>query len=268
MQKHEEKLDQHKEDIEKHEQKIKQQQNDVEKKNEDTKQEQKSEEPAKEKPSEEKPSGDKPNNEQPKVQAPAGKVVYLTFDDGPHAVSKDILKLLKKYNAKATFFMLEPNMKNYPDAVKAMVNEGHTVGVHGVTHQVSKIYRSPASFVGEMNQAIAFIQKTTNVQTHLIRAPYGSKPYVTAPFKAASDKEKMILWDWNIDSMDWKLTNGQYVDKVIQQTKQFKSKDPLIVLMHEKPTTLANLEKLLKYYKDNGYEMKALDEAMIPVQFK
>src|SRR5690606_40593360 len=103
---------------------------------------------------------------------------------------------------------------------------------------------------------------------HLIRAPYGSKPYVTAPYKAAADKDKMMLWDWNIDSMDWKLTNGKYVDKVIQQTKEFKSKEPLIVLMHEKPTTIANLEKPLKYYQDNGYEMKALDETMTPVQFK
>ncbi|MBS4198255.1 polysaccharide deacetylase family protein [Bacillus sp. FJAT-49732] len=265
VEKHKDELDKHKEDIEKHEQDVEQHQKDVEKQKEDTKEEQNSEQPAKEKPPVEKPT-----KEQTKDQAPVkvGKVVYLTFDDGPHAVSKDILKLLKKYNAKATFFMLEPNMRNYPDAVKSMVKEGHTVGVHGVTHEVSKVYRSPASFVGEMNKAIDFIQKTTNVKTHLIRAPYGSKPYVTAPFKAAADKEKMILWDWNIDSTDWKLTNGAYVNQVIQQTKQFNKKEPLIVLMHEKPTTLANLEKILKYYKDNGYEMKALDEKMTPVQFK
>ncbi|MFB9828091.1 polysaccharide deacetylase family protein [Lederbergia wuyishanensis] len=262
--KHKEELDKHKEEIEKHKQEVEQHQKDVEKQNEEPKKEQKSEQPAKEMPPVEKPK------EETKEQAPVktGKVVYLTFDDGPHAVSKDILILLKKYNAKATFFMLEPNMRNYPDAVKTMVKEGHAVGVHGVTHDTSKVYRSPASFVGEMNKAIEFIQKTTNVQTHLIRAPYGSKPYVTAPYKAAADKEKMILWDWNIDSTDWKLTNGAFVNQVIQQTKQFNNNEPLIVLMHEKPTTLAHLEKILKYYKDNGYEMRALDETMTPVQFK
>ena len=47
-----------------------------------------------------------------------GKVVYLTFDDGPHPVSMDILELLNKYDAKATFFLLEPNMRKQPEAVE------------------------------------------------------------------------------------------------------------------------------------------------------
>ncbi|MCR2823849.1 polysaccharide deacetylase family protein [Lederbergia panacisoli] len=266
IRKHEEELNKQKEETEKHKQEIEQHQKDVKQHNENSKKDQQQSE----QPANEKPPVKTPKKEQPKEKAPAktGKIVYLTFDDGPHAVSMDILKLLKKYNAKATFFMLEPNMRNYPKAVKAMVKDGHAVGVHGVSHDVSKVYRSPASFVGEMNKAIAFIQKTTNVQTHLIRAPYGSKPYVTAPFKAEANKENMILWDWNIDSTDWKMTNGAYVNSVIQQTIQFNKKEPLIVLMHEKPTTLAHLEKLLKYYKDNGYEMKAVDETMSPVQFK
>ncbi|MBS4220395.1 polysaccharide deacetylase [Bacillus sp. FJAT-49711] len=244
---HEKELEKHKKELEKHNENIKKNQQD------------------KEQPAKEKTPQKTPKKEQP---AKTDKIVYLTFDDGPHAVSKDILKILKKYNAKATFFMLEPNMRNYPDAVRAMVKEGHAVGVHGVSHDVSKIYRSPASFIGEMNKAIDFIKTTTNVQTHLIRAPYGSKPYVTAPFKAAADKEKLILWDWNIDSTDWKMTNGAYVNNVIHQTQQFNKNEPIIVLMHEKPTTLAHLEKVLKYYKDNGYEMRALDETMKPVQFK
>ncbi len=202
-------------------------------------------------------------------QLEIGKVVYMTFDDGPHpTASQEILQLLEKYNAKASYFMLEPNMKQNPDVVKAMIQDGHTVGVHGVTHDVSKVYKSPQSFVAEMNTAIDFIAETTNVNTHLVRAPYGSKPYITAPFQQASDQANFIIWDWNVDSVDWKLKNGQYVQEVIQQINHLEGKEPLVILMHEKPTTAAHLENLLKYFQDNGYEMRAINESMQPIQFK
>ncbi|MEK3890139.1 polysaccharide deacetylase family protein [Bacillus sp. FSL K6-3431] len=209
-------------------------------------------------------TGDQATTQQ---QLRTGKVVYLTFDDGPHPDSMEILQLLKKYNAKATFFMLEPNMRNYPDAVKQMVQDDHTIAVHGVTHDASKIYKTPASFAGEMETAIQYLEELTNVKTRLIRAPYGSKPYITPPYKAASDAKGFIMWDWNIDSIDWKLMNGQYVQKVIEGTKALEGIKPLVVLLHEKSSTKDHLEKLLKYYSDNGYEMEALTETMEPIQF-
>lgn len=198
-----------------------------------------------------------------------GKVVYLTFDDGPHpTASKKILQLLDQYHAKATYFMLEPNMKRNPDLVNSIKRKGHTLGVHGVTHDISKTYKSPENFVNEMKQAIDFIQETTGIDTRLIRAPYGSKPYVTSPFKEASDRNSFILWDWNVDSRDWKLSNGEFINNTIHQVNQLVDKEPLVVLMHEKPTTAIHLEKLLQFFQKNGYEMKAIDEAMTPIQFK
>lgn len=208
-------------------------------------------------------------NKKAKTSPAKGKVVYLTFDDGPSTTaSRKILDLLDKYDAKATFFMLEPNMKQNKDIVKEMAQKGHALGVHGVTHQVSKIYQSPESFVGEMNQAISYIENVTGIRTHLVRAPYGSRPYVTPPFRKAADKEGFILWDWSIDTVDWKQTGGGFVDSAIRQTIQLDGKEPLVILMHEKDTTAAHLERLLKFYKDNGYDMRALDESMQPIQFK
>lgn len=197
-----------------------------------------------------------------------GKVVYLTFDDGPHpTASAKIMELLEQYHAKATYFMLEPNIKRHPEIIKAMKDQGHTIGVHGVTHEVSKIYQSPDSFISEMTQAIHRIKETVGLNTHLIRAPYGSKPYLTAPFKKAIDHKKLILWDWNIDSEDWKLTSGGFVQKTIHQVNNLVDKEPLVVLMHEKSTTAAHLEELLRYFQDNGYEMKTINASMLPIQF-
>ncbi|WP_010677834.1 polysaccharide deacetylase family protein, partial [Bacillus timonensis] len=104
--------------------------------------------------------------------APPSRAVYLTFDDGPHKVSKDILALLDQYDAKATFFMLDNNIKNYPDAVKEMVSKGHSVGLHGVTHDKNKFYQSSKSVVGEMDQTQQTILELTGIETDLIRTPF------------------------------------------------------------------------------------------------
>lgn len=209
-----------------------------------------------------------------KEKAPAkepsgtGKTIYLTFDDGPHPQATDrIIQLLEQYNAKAAFFMLQPNMRNNPELVQHMVDHGHTVGAHGVTHNAKKIYQSPQTFVQEMNTTLDFIKQTTGVASKLIRAPYGSKPYITPPFQAASDQQGFILWDWNIDSEDWKRTDGSFVPYTIQQVNQYQGHESLVVLLHERPTTADHLEGLLQYFQSNGYDMQALDAATTPVQF-
>ncbi|MED1820818.1 polysaccharide deacetylase [Bacillus subtilis] len=204
-----------------------------------------------------------------KKPAEIGKVVYLTFDDGPNpAASEKIMDLLHKYNAKGTFFMLKPNIERNPNIVRKMAKNGHSVGSHGVTHQVSEIYKSPESFAAEMNNTLDYIKETIKVNTHLIRAPYGSKPYITGPFRDVVERDHFNLWDWTVDSEDWKYTHGEFVKSVIQQVKTLEGKEPLIVLMHEKPTTAAYLEQLLKYFRESGYEMKAIHDSIKPVQFR
>ncbi|MEK4146860.1 polysaccharide deacetylase family protein [Robertmurraya sp. FSL W8-0741] len=198
-----------------------------------------------------------------------GKVVYLTFDDGPHSTaSEKILNLLNQYHAKATYFMLKPNIEQNPHIVKKVAESGHSIGAHGVTHDVSKIYHSPENFASEMNETLDAIFDKSNLNSRLIRAPYGSKPYITSPFREVIERDHFILWDWNIDSEDWKMPRGEYVNNVIQQVNQYVGKRPLVVLMHEKPTTANHLEELLSYFHENGYEMKAIDESMKPIQFK
>lgn len=197
------------------------------------------------------------------------KTVYLTFDDGPAKVSGDILALLKKYNAKATFFMIDGNIKMYPDAAKQMVEEGHSVGSHSVTHDAKKFYKSADSVVGEMSQTLGTIKSTAGVDSVLIRTPYGSSPYMTPTYRKAIDSKGYKMWDWNIDSRDWDYKDARYVDSVIEQLNQLKtSTQPLVILMHERPQTAAHLERLLDYLSKQGYEMKAINASMEPVQFK
>ncbi|MFS0820467.1 polysaccharide deacetylase family protein [Bacillus sp. 1P02SD] len=199
--------------------------------------------------------------------APPSRAVYLTFDDGPHKVSKDILALLDQYDAKATFFMLDNNIKHYPDAVIEMVNKGHSVGLHGVTHDKNKFYESSKSVVGEMDQTQQTILELTGIETDLIRTPFGSSPYMTDDYKAAVETAGYKMWDWNIDSRDWQFRDSRYVDSVIDQLNKLnRANQPIVILLHERPETLAHLPKLLDYLKEQGYEFKALDSSMHPIQ--
>ncbi|PKN21842.1 MAG: hypothetical protein CVU65_16090, partial [Deltaproteobacteria bacterium HGW-Deltaproteobacteria-22] len=82
------------------------------------------------------------------------KVIRLTFDDGPNRkVTGGILDALKKHEYKATFFMLAPNMKVNVALLKRMKAEGHTLALHGSTHDHKRLYRSgnDAAVVESMN---------------------------------------------------------------------------------------------------------------------
>lgn len=196
------------------------------------------------------------------------KTVYITFDDGPNENTEAILQVLDQYGAKATFFMLEPNMKEHSEAVRHMVEEGHSVGLHGVTHDVSEIYQSSESVVWEMLTAQSTLESITGIRSELIRVPYGSVPNMKPEYLKAVKREGFRLWDWNVDSEDWKYHSGEYVHSVLDQLASFPYENQSkIILIHEKHTTLAYLDSLLKKLTDKGYNMKTLTEKMDPVTF-
>lgn len=202
-------------------------------------------------------------------QATEKKIVYLTFDDGPNENTEGILELLDRYDAKATFFMLEPNMKTYSTAIQDMVAAGHSIGMHGVSHDVKKIYQSKDSVVGEMKQGQATLQELTGVTSDLIRVPYGSVPNMTPAYRQAVNDAGFHLWDWDIDSEDWRFLSPAYVPNVMKQLEDYQYHEtPRVILMHDKKTTLASLDRLLQQLTEQGYEMKAIDQEMEPVTFR
>ncbi|WLR50334.1 polysaccharide deacetylase family protein [Bacillus tianshenii] len=197
------------------------------------------------------------------------KVVYLTFDDGPSTVTGEILTLLDKYNAKATFFMLGPNIKKHPSEVKQMAAQGHGLGLHSMTHRKDKFYASRYSSLNEMNMARQTLEETTGTSTLLIRTPYGSVPYMKKSYRETVEEWGYVMWDWNIDSRDWKYQDSRYIQAVINQLQIVsKGERPPVILLHERKTTLQHLEKLLIYLHKSGYRMVPITKDLQPVQFK
>lgn len=204
----------------------------------------------------------------PIVKPSEEKVVYLTFDDGPSNRLVDLMNILDEYQAKATFFWLEPNIKRFSNEAKDAVKRGFSIGLHGVTHDAKKIYASSGTVVDEMTKAKNTLEKITGYKTNLIRTPYGSYPYMTPEYMKAVNDQGFILWDWNVDSMDWKYRDSRYINDVIQQVQTLVNKNTTpVILMHDRAETIESLPKLLNYLVKEGYTFKEIDQNLIPVEF-
>lgn len=196
------------------------------------------------------------------------KAIYLTFDDGPTNVTQELLDILEDYQMRATFFMIGPNIKEYPEVVKRMQKDGFALGLHGITHDVKKIYSNESAPTKEMIENQGILEDVTGIRTELIRLPYGSFPYLSEAMRYVLDQNNFKVWDWNVDSFDWKYRNEQYVQQTISgiQSMEQSGVSP-VVLLHDTNETIKYLPKLLSYIKEQGYETKILTNDMPPLTF-
>ncbi|MEX5522887.1 polysaccharide deacetylase family protein [Bacillus cereus] len=192
---------------------------------------------------------------------PVGKVVYLTFDDGPSEFTGKFLDVLKEQHVASTFFMQGSNLQNtaFQENVKRAVKEGHYIGAHSMTHNSDKLYKKE-QFVTEMKETLALIHNITGTTPKLVRPPYGSAPGL----KGQDIRNKIVeagikVWDWTIDSNDWKLKGNP--QQIIENVKRTTTEDVEVVLMHEKLQTLQALPEIIKFYKEKGYEFGVYNEA-------
>ena len=197
-------------------------------------------------------------------------VIYLTFDDGPSAtITPKVLDILKKEKVKATFFVLNYSKSN-EKLIKRIVKEGHTIGIHGYSHEYSKIYKSKKAFLNNVYKLQDKIYKLTGVKTKFMRFPGGSSNTVSRHYSkgimSLLTKEMLSrgfrYFDWNVSSGDAggaKTSNDVYRNV----TKNLSKKRGNMVLCHDfagNTKTLNALSKIIKYAKKNGYKFKAIDK--------
>ena len=194
------------------------------------------------------------------------KIVYLTFDDGPSENTGKILDILKKYNAKATFFVTGNNQK-HDDLMKRAHDEGHSIGLHTYTHDYAKLYASEEAYFDDLQKISDLVEKVTGEKSYLIRFPGGSsntvsKKYVpglmTKLTKAVQEKGYQYF-DWNCDSTDAE-GNNRPVEKLVANATSSSQKH-INILMHDtdaKDTTVEALPKIIEYYRAKGYTFKGL----------
>ena len=202
----------------------------------------------------------------PKAQntvTPNGKVIYLTFDDGPGKYTAQLLDVLAKYDVKATFFVVN---SGYSGTMQRIVREGHSIGIHSATHDYITIYASEDAYFADLEKMQGIIESNTGVRTWLMRFPGGSSNTVSSfnegimtRLTAAVEERGYRYFDWNVSSGDageTKSTNQVYKNVISGVQKR----DVSIVLQHDsKSYSVAAVEKIIQWGLENGYTFLPLD---------
>lgn len=204
-------------------------------------------------------------SKQPDVVQPDGKVIYLTFDDGPNKYTQKLLNVLKKYNVKATFFLVNTGYSEMDTLMKNIVDGGHAVGVHSMTHQWS-IYKSEEAFLDDLYGMQEVIKNATGVTTTLMRFPGGSsnttsRKYCEGIMTTLTQKVTELgfqYFDWDVDSND--AGGAKTADEVYQNViKGIGNKKTAYVLQHDtKEYSVEAVERIIQWGLANGYTFQAL----------
>lgn len=192
------------------------------------------------------------------------KTIYLTFDDGPaKTVTRDILEILKKESVPATFFVIGSQIKGQENLIKTMYNEGHALGLHSMSHSKNSLYNSNDSFLNEMLETQKTINSIVGVKPNILRFPFGCNNNCYKISQSMVDllhKNNLRIYDWNTDSGDGAFPNAN-PSVFVKNSKS--NKDCVILLMHcayMSKNSVKALPDIIKYYKNNGYEFKLIDE--------
>lgn len=198
------------------------------------------------------------------IESEGEKIAYITIDDGPSKFTNEILDILEANDVKATFFMIDGNMKKHKDEVQRIVSEGHGAGFHSVSHDKEKIYETPDTTVGEFDTCKETLNDITGVSSNLIRLPYGSKPYMPEDSYEKLIEGGYMIWDWNVDTLDWRSTSDQIVSNVLYYGRKHEE---LVLLFHEKEQTLEALNSSIRVLKERGYKILPISEKISEKNF-
>jgi len=183
------------------------------------------------------------------------KYVVLTFDDGPDAAyTPQILGILAKYEAKATFFEVGKNVAKHPELTKRIHDAGHSVQNHTWTHADLR-HLSATAFKQQVTATDQAIRAQIGSTPGCLRPPYGGvNPTVKQRAKALG-KDLVV---WTVDSRDWTRPGTAAVVQRVMKSVHSGS----VILMHDgggnRTQTVAALPTILKSLKAKGYGFRTL----------
>lgn len=224
--------------------------------------------------SSETPETTVPSESETKTELPMEPIgtVYLTFDDGPSTqITSQILDILKEKNVKATFFIIDYPFDSEKEAIVIReFEEGHTIALHGTSHDYSKIYTSLEALIENFTTLQEKVKTSTGYTATIIRFPGGSSNTISKKYCAGIMTEaveyfsnsEFVYFDWNVDSRD--AGGAKSSEEVFENvTSSLKPGRNNIVLMHDstgKQYTLDALEAIIDFCISEGYEFKAITD--------
>jgi peptidoglycan/xylan/chitin deacetylase (PgdA/CDA1 family) len=184
-----------------------------------------------------------------------GKVIYLTFDDGPTVpYTKRVLAVLDEYDAKATFFQTGENATYHPELTRSVVAHGHALGNHSWNHRDLRGL-SARKVRLQITRTSAVLGRVSGQPVTCLRPPYGA---VNARVRSAIRSRNLAMKMWDIDPRDWDRPGvGAIASRVVSRA------DPGDVsLMHDgggkRTQSVRALRRILRTLSDRGYRFETL----------
>lgn len=204
--------------------------------------------------------------------SPPPKTVVLTIDDGPsRTFNPYLLDLLKKYNIKATFFVVGSRIQSHSQEISNLIEEGHLLAHHSYSH--------PSFHNISKTQQLTEIEKTDELISQFVDYKMARYPYGNSTCFANDEFHRLgyKILGWHVDSCDWaysqtgsvsakdakicgvsKKNRNNYVGHVVDTVIR---KNGGIILIHETQSrTLAQLESIIQKLLAEGFEFKNLDD--------
>lgn len=184
------------------------------------------------------------------------KVIYLTFDDGPvPEVTPSVLSQLDDFGAKATFFCVGENVSRYPDLVKSILAQGHSIGNHTHNHLNGWRTRNDAYIKNIALCEKVLVETNANSVKKIFRPPYGR--IKRGQVKLLKDFYKIVMWDVLSGDFDQRMKKENCLNKSIKYTERGS-----IIVFHDSIKASHNLHyclpRYLSHFTKRGYTFRAI----------
>lgn len=206
---------------------------------------------------------------------PGGKVIYLTFDDGPGKYTSQLLDILDKYGVKATFFVTN-QFPSYQHLIGEAHRRGHTIALHTYSHKYQDIYSSEEAYYKDLELIHNICVKQTGVTPTIVRFPGGTNNGISRKYCKGimSSLAKNLSYhgyfytDWNVDSMDagGATTADKVAANVIAGIKKHTVSN---VLQHDiKKYSVEAVDQIIFWGLENGYTFLPMTDTSPMIHFK
>ncbi len=188
-------------------------------------------------------------------------ILYLTFDDGPNPVfTPQIVNILARYDAKATFFVIGAHLDRSPAALLSVAEGGHTIANHTWSHK-SLVGVGEAGVASQLTRTADLVQTTVGdalppgSKMRWLRPPYGA---LDAEVASLVEKQGYQVVTWDIDPKDWQRPGATAIANAVIN----RAFPGAVVVLHDggggSQQTVTALETILGTLSEHGYEFHAL----------
>ncbi len=191
------------------------------------------------------------------ARKPPTPIIALTFDDGPSPqYTPEILKLLTRYHAHATFFVLGSQVAQFPNLARDIVKQGSVIANHGYNH-VNYFRIGVVGVARDADRAETLLKKEKIPMAPFYRPPYGNS---NTRLVSALSHEGYTVTLWSIDTCDWAMPGTTFITRKVLTNAQSGA----IVLMHDsggnRSQTVRALAAILPVLESEGYRFVTMPQ--------